>query len=118
VECFTHSPGIKIEGLDAVPHADPFRQLLHVTLSAILYATSASVSPRQRSRPSGGQPGEFHFTTHTYTLRDGRVIYSKGNDHIIDAVRCALLAREQADLDQFGEETVSLVPILTDPVFI
>ena len=61
---------------------------------------------------------EDQFTTHTYTLRDGRVIYSKGNDHIIDAVRCALLAREQANLDQIGEETVSLIPILTDPVFI
>ena len=27
------------------------------------------------------------LTTHTYTLHDGRVVYSKGNDHIIDAVR-------------------------------
>ncbi len=31
---------------------------------------------------------------------------------------CALLAREQANLDQIGEETVSLKPVLTDPVFI
>jgi hypothetical protein len=61
---------------------------------------------------------EDQFTTHTYTLHDGRVVYSKGNDHIIDAVRCALLAREQANLDQIGEETVSLKPVLTDPVFI
>ena len=61
---------------------------------------------------------EDQFTTHTYTLHDGRVVCSKGNDHIIDAVRCALLAREQANLDQIGEETVSLKPVLTDPVFI
>lgn len=42
----------------------------------------------------------------------------KGNDHIIDAVRCAMLVREQANLDQIGEETVSLKPVLTDPVFL
>ena len=35
-----------------------------------------------------------------------------------DAVRCAMLAREQANLDQVGEETVSLVPVMTDPVFV
>ena len=61
---------------------------------------------------------EDQFTTHTYTLHDGRVVYAKGNDHIVDAVRCAVLAREQANLDQVGEETVSLVPVMTEPVFI
>jgi hypothetical protein len=61
---------------------------------------------------------EDQFTTHTYTLHDGRIVYSKGNDHVIDAVRCAMLAREQSVLDLVGEETVSLKPVLTDPVFI
>ena len=46
------------------------------------------------------------------------MVYAKGNDHIIDAVRCALLMREQPNLDQVGEETVSLVPVMTDPVFV
>ena len=61
---------------------------------------------------------EDQFTTHTYTLHDGRVVYAKGNDHIIDAVHCAMRAREQANLDQVAEETVSLVPVMTDPVFV
>jgi hypothetical protein len=61
---------------------------------------------------------EDQFTTHTYTLHDGRIVYSKGNDHVIDAVRCAMLAREQSTLNQVGEETVSLVPLTTEPVFI
>ena len=60
---------------------------------------------------------EDQFTTQTYTLHDGRVVYAKGNDHIIDAVRCAMLVREQANLDQVGE-TVSSVPVMTDPVFV
>jgi len=33
-------------------------------------------------------------------------------------VRCAMLAREQSVLNQVGEETVSLVPLTTEPVFI
>ncbi len=43
---------------------------------------------------------------------------SKGNDHVIDAVRRAMLARKQSVLKQVGEETVSSVPLKTDPVFI
>jgi len=58
------------------------------------------------------------FTTHTYTLRDGKIIYSKGNDHIVDAVRCAMLVREEGNLDPIGEEMVSLKPVITNPVFI
>ena len=61
---------------------------------------------------------EGQFTTHTYTLRDGKIIYSKGNDHIVDAVRCAMIVREEGNLDPIGEEMVSLKPVLTDPVFI
>ena len=61
---------------------------------------------------------EDQFTTHTYTLRDGKIIYSKGNDHIIDAVRCALLAHEEGNLDGGGEEVTWLTPVLTEPVFV
>jgi len=60
---------------------------------------------------------EDQFTTQTYTLNGGNVVYSKGNDHIIDAVRCAMLARERGKLDEGREENVSLVPLVTDPVF-
>ena len=68
--------------------------------------------------PSDDLELEDQFTTHTYTLRDGKIIYSKGNDHIIDAVRCAMLIREEGNLDPVGEEVVSLKPVLTNPVFI
>lgn len=73
---------------------------------------------RQLLFPSLDPDIEDEFSTHTYTLRDGRVVYSKGNDHIIDAVRCAVLVREQCGLDEIGEETVSLNPVYTNPVFI
>lgn len=61
---------------------------------------------------------EDQFTTHTYTLRDGLVIYSKGNDHIIDAIRCAVLIREERNIVVTDEQLVSLKPLTTEPVFI
>ena len=41
-----------------------------------------------------------------------------GKSNIIDAVRCAMLIREEGNLDPVGEEVVSLKPVLTNPVFI
>ena len=60
---------------------------------------------------------EDQFTTHTYTLVNGKVIYSKGNDHIVDAVRCAMLVRDQERLDQIHEVVPMVMPVWTDPIF-
>ena len=43
---------------------------------------------------------------------------SKGNDHVVDAVRCAMLVREEGKLDPIGGEVVSFRPVFTDPVFV
>jgi hypothetical protein len=60
---------------------------------------------------------EDQFTTHTYTLANGKVIYSKGNDHVVDAVRCAMLVRDQERLDEIHEVTPDVYPVLTEPIF-
>jgi len=63
---------------------------------------------------------EDQFTTHTYTLKNGRVIYSKGNDHIIDAIRCAMLVREKKkSLDYMSAHEVWDIPtpVTTNPIF-
>lgn len=73
---------------------------------------------RQIYFPTDDRELQDEFNTHTYTLRDGKIVYSKGNDHIIDAVRCALLAREKGRLDEVHEETVLLRPVYTNPVFL
>lgn len=78
---------------------------------------SGALQRRQMILPLDDLEIEDQFTTHTYTLSNGNVIYSKGNDHIIDSVRCAVLAREQGSLDQVTEETVCVMPVLTDPIF-
>jgi len=76
------------------------------------------VSRKKLVPPAEDSEVEDQFTTHTYTLHNGIVVYSKGNDHVVDAVRCTLLAREQGKLDQAGEETVSLTPLVTEPIFL
>lgn len=49
---------------------------------------------------------EAQYASHTYTVgQHGRIIYDKGNDHLIDADRCALLAHY---LDTQQPETVHL----------
>jgi hypothetical protein len=79
---------------------------------------NGALQRRQLVFPAEDADIEDQFTTHTYTLQNGNIVYSKGNDHIIDAVRCAVLSREQRSLDAVGAETVSVVPVLTDPVFL
>jgi len=79
---------------------------------------NGALQRRQIVLPADDSEIEDQFTTHTYTFSNGNIIYSKGNDHIVDAVRCAMLAREQATLDSVSEETVSIMPVLTNPVFI
>ena len=62
---------------------------------------------------------ENEFTTHTYTLQNGRVVYSKGNDHIVDSTRCAFIRREVEILDGLNPhfEEVYVAPMATNPIF-
>jgi hypothetical protein len=68
--------------------------------------------------PQGDLELQDQFTTHTYTMTNNAIVYSKGNDHIIDAVRCAVLVRELGRLDPGGAMAVPpWTPLLTDPIF-
>ena len=62
---------------------------------------------------------ENEFTTHTYTLQNGRVVYSKGNDHIVDSARCAFLRKEAQQLESLDPhiEEVMITPMTTNPMF-
>ena len=67
---------------------------------------------------------EDQFLTHTYSHTvGGRLIYSKGNDHIIDSARAAVLRVERERLKQYdlnGDGQVEgdfVMPVLTDKVF-
>jgi len=53
---------------------------------------------------------EDQLCTQTYHLTDRGVVYSKGNDHIVDAMRCALLRRAQEKSDFY--DPVEITPDL------
>ena len=58
------------------------------------------------------------FSTHTYSMQNGYVVYSKGHDHIVDSVRTAMLARELSRVDQGDSNEGIVFPCATDPVFV
>lgn len=44
--------------------------------------------------PKQDQQSEFQYTSHKFFVKGNSVTYSKGNDHIVDADRCAFFVRE------------------------
>jgi hypothetical protein len=74
---------------------DEDREIKKCTKELMTSLITGAMQRRQLLFPTDDLEIEDQFTTHTYTLRDGIIIYSKGNDHIIDAVRCAMLIREE-----------------------
>ena len=94
------------------------REIRKRTKELMTSLINGALQRRQLVLPAEDSEIEDQFTTHTYTLSNGNIIYSKGNDHIIDAARCAMLAHEQGTLDQVSEEMVSVMPVLTNPIFI
>jgi hypothetical protein len=65
-----------------------------------------ALNSRKLRLPKEDREIEDQLCTHTYTRSDHGIVYSKGNDHVIDALRCALYAREREVGDGY------------DPVFI
>jgi hypothetical protein len=59
------------------------------------------------------------FLTQTYSLSNGCVTYSKGNDHIIDATRCMALARDKvASESPYRDSDYSVrppLPLMCEP---
>jgi hypothetical protein len=67
---------------------------------------------------------EDQFTTQTYSQSQAsRIVYSKGNDHIIDSTRCAVLRKERELLKQLVDdgsmgEAEFVMPVLTGDIFV
>jgi hypothetical protein len=101
-------------------YLDDGREVKKPTKEFMTSLINGSLQRRELVFPITDLDIESQFTTHTYTLNNGRVQYSKGNDHIIDALRCALLIREQFQEGSGLEQpTVDfVVPLVTDPVFV
>lgn len=75
--------------LDPLPDGRPDRRAVKQFMTELIERRMADrtlVFPRLPDR-------ETQYASHTYTVGiNGRILYDKGNDHIIDADRCAVLA--------------------------
>jgi hypothetical protein len=74
---------------------------------------SQALHSKKLHLPKSDHEIEDQLCTQTYTLSDRGVVYSKGNDHIIDAMRCALLrrAQERSELYDPVEIILDVTPI-------
>ena len=75
---------------------------------------------RNRVRlPAQDPEVEDQLCTQTYILNDRGIVYSKGDDHIVDAMRCAFLRRSQEIDPQYGTEIdiPDLIFVPTGPKF-
>jgi hypothetical protein len=110
--------GVDFGGVTAMPTPDG-GEIRKRTKELMTSLINGLLQRREIRFPQNDLELQEQFSTHTYTMTDSAVIYSKGHDHIIDAVRCAVLVRE---LSRIAPEGASLVPVwtplLTDPVFV
>jgi hypothetical protein len=97
-------------------HQHPVRKRVKEHMTALI---NEALAHGRLVLPDNDHEIEDQLCTQTYTLTDRGVVYSKGNDHIVDAVRCALIRRAQAVDPHTApvEIIVSFTPVLTDPIF-
>jgi len=106
--------GATVIGYDDEDH--PIRKRTKEYMTALI---NRALSKRKAVFPISDVDIENEFTTHTYTLQNGRVVYSKGNDHIVDSTRCAFLRREAVGLESLDPhyEEVMITPMATNAMF-
>lgn len=75
--------------VDVLPDGSPARRPAKEFMTELLQRRLAEQTIRFPRIPDR----ESQYASHTYAVNSlGRIVYDKGNDHIIDADRCALLA--------------------------
>ncbi|MHB9023456.1 MAG: phage terminase large subunit family protein [Armatimonadota bacterium] len=108
--------GVDFGGVTALPTPDggEVRKRTKELMTSII---NGMLQRREIRFPHGDLELQDQFTTHTYTMTNNAVVYSKGHDHIIDAVRCAVLVRELGRLNLGETQSVCIMPLLTAPIF-
>jgi hypothetical protein len=97
-------------------HGRPIRKRIKEHMTALI---NEALHAKRLGLPAQDHEVEDQLCTQTYVLTDHGVVYSKGNDHIVDALRCALLrrAQERGEGYEAVELVVSLAPVSTKPIF-
>ena len=90
-----------------LPKKTDFRSLTQAQLDIIAHRLNSRPRKRLNYRttcetfekiivfPNSDPEIADQFLTQTYSLSNGCVTYSKGNDHIVDATRCMVLSRDK-----------------------
>jgi hypothetical protein len=85
--------------LDPLPNGTPCRRPAKEYMTELLQRRLAERTVRFPPIPER----ESQYASHTYEVNSmGRIIYDKGNDHIIDADRCALYAHDVDTREEYG----------------
>jgi len=111
--------GFDFGGATVIGYDDEDRPIRKRTKEYMTALINRALAKRKAVFPIGDMEIENEFTTHTYTLQNGRVVYSKGNDHIVDSTRCTFLRREMVGLESLDPhyEEVTITPMATNPMF-
>ena len=91
-------------------HGNPIRKRAKECMTALI---NEALNARRLVLPKQDHTVEDQLCTQTYVLTDRGVVYSKGNDHVVDAMRCALLrrAQERSELYDPVEVTPDVFPV-------
>jgi hypothetical protein len=111
--------GYDFGGSIAVGEDDAGRPLKRRNKEHMTALISKALNAGHLVLPKQDHEVEDQLCSQTYILTNHAVVYSKGNDHIIDAMRCALLRRAQERTDGYERVEIvgSFIPVLTDPIF-
>jgi len=94
----------------------PIKKRIKEEMTALI---NKALNTKRLVLPKQDHDVEDQLCTQTYVLTDRGVVYSKGNDHIVDAMRCALLRHAQERNAEYDpvEIVVNLRPVATKPIF-
>ena len=86
--------GIDFGGTIPIGEDDQGRPIKKRTKELMTQLINKLLAKRALRLPAQDAEVEDQLCTQTYILSDRGVVYSKGHDHIVDALRCAVLCRD------------------------
>ena len=114
--------GFDVGGVTTLSGSDQGgRELKKRTKELMTSEINAALQRRQLILPIEDTEVADQFTTQTYSLHNGQIVYSKGNDHIVDAARCGIRAWNFAKDEgggMIGRNGGFCAPVMTAAVFV
>ncbi|MDK9699086.1 MAG: hypothetical protein OEM52_02900 [bacterium] len=112
--------GFNFGSSTVIGYTDEGKQRKKRTKELMTSLINGRLSQKTIRFPNDDVEVEDQFCTHTYVMSEGKIVYSKGRDHIIDATRCAMLRVYLEEIKELRPEIEEafIMPVTTDPVFV